>query len=366
MKTAAKPVSRKKVTTMLKRGLLVSTGALALSACNEDYSGPGSKWDISLNSLDSSFSIEVREDLQSPVHLTVDGTYQKLNSGFLRLDVVSASGTDAPTAGDQAWGLEVPGYALILQPIKTGSDQIVATISAGSCPTEDFSANWVIVKKSGSANADDIGRDFFGEFAYTASTESAVLPAKYALAGPFTLVEGADALDGGSCADGIMQVEDAVMYLTDNGGAIVHTGVNAGNDYDSSFIFALAQKAIGNKSNLNGNYAGVLFDESAPDGDKTRPVRLTCLDGNCMANEVLDVTSGQISLETVTISLSGAVDSPSAGFITGNITTGGVGNIACMADINAVNSGRNIISCVGQSPGDNSKMFNVIFASIES
>ena len=77
-------------------------------------------------------------------------------------------------------------------------------------------------------------------------------------------------------------------------------------------------------------------------------------------NNVLD-TSG-----TVTVTLSNP-DALEPGFITGTIISDEpdavAGNLACVADGNALESGKKIVSCVGQSPGDTTKMFNVLFVS---
>ena len=181
--------------------------------------------------------------------------------------------------------------------------------------------------------------------------------------GACAYADGVQALDGGTCADGIMSVEDAVMYLTSNGGAIVHTQINEPDD--GSFIFALAQKAIAVGTNLTADYAGVLFDDSMADGQKIQPVAMSCTEGNCTGTVVTDVSTGALSAETVAVTLNGTPDALGAGLVTGTITSGAdTGNLACMADVDVLGTGRKMVSCVGQSPGDNSNMFNVLFTSV--
>ena len=160
-----------------------------------------------------------------------------------------------------------------------------------------------------------------------------------------------------------MLVDDAEMYLTENGGAIVHTQIS--DPDDSSFIFALAQSAIGDIDNADGDYAGILFDESAGSGDRIQPITVSCGSGTCTGFIVTNVVSGTTSADSVTITLNGGVDTPVDGFVTGTITddNGDTGNLACMADYDALGSGSKIVSCVGQSPGDNTNMFNVILTS---
>ena len=324
------------------------------------YNGPGSKWDFSLD--DGGFTITMRESVDNPVALTVDGTYEPMASGFLVLTVGGSEGTDGPEAGAQAWAIEVPGYALIRKPMDADSDPVIPMVLAGSCPTEDVLANWVIVKKANDSAADDVDRDFFGTFAYTAASGSANLPMRRALANMFQ-DSGAQALSGGACENGIMTVEDAVMYLTSNGGAIVHTEVS--EPADGSFIFALSQKAIADVANLDADYARVLFDDSMTGGQKIQPVALSCTAGICTGTIVTNVTTGATSAETVTVTLDGTPDALGNGLITGTIASGAdTGNLACMADRDVLGSGRIMVSCVGQSPGDNGNMFNVLFTSI--
>ncbi|MCP4432850.1 MAG: hypothetical protein GY806_17905 [Gammaproteobacteria bacterium] len=353
--------------------------ALAVNGCSSDsandpasgddlaqarnYNGPGSKWDVNMET-DGSFTITHRVDASSPVDMTVNGEYEALSSGFTHFVVDNASGTDAPSPGDEAWGLEIEGYAMMLKPVDATSNQIIPMINSGTCPNADFSANWVLVRKGSSSDASGNDRDFFGEFDFELATNRASLPDRFALDNNFTS-QGAGTIDnpaGGSCADGLMLVSDAEMYLTGSGGAIVHT--NLTNPAESSFIFALAQNPITDITNLDANYAGMLFDESSATGDRIQPVSVSCSAGTCSGSIVTDIVANTLSAEMVTMSLSGGVDDLANGLITGTISgSGGSGNLACMADVNVSGNGGKIVSCVGQSPSDNTQMFNIILMS---
>jgi hypothetical protein len=324
--------------------------------------GPGSVWDVDL--ADGEFAITKRDGLADPVALTVDGTYADLSTGFKPLTVTSATGADAPEAGDQAWALEIPGYAFFLKPMEAGSSQIIAMVTAGECPTFDIDANWVIVKQSDSDDATNTGRDYFGTFAFDSDTGVANLPGRYALAGNFAAL-GPASLTGGQCADGIMEVEDAVMYLTATHGAIVH--VNANDEANSSIIFALPQKSIDGMASLDGEYAGILFDGSMNSGEEVAPLSFSCTNGLCTGAIISDVITGEVAPgETATVDLSSSLNVPADGLITGAVNGDGVGNLACAVDTDALSTGRRIITCVGQSPGDQTQMFNVIMVSTTS
>ncbi len=357
----------------LTGSLLIGCGGSSSSSddvSSTDYNGPGSKWDLSMKD-DGTFHIDHRPDINSAIDYTVDGTYTRHDSGFVSLTVTGGEGTDAPVAGSQAWALEVPGYAFMLKPVD--SDQLVAMVKSGECPTGDIDANWVIVKhdtSGGHADANNAGRDFAGTFHFDYATQTPSLPAKKALSSGYPSVAGGG-IDPGAvtCQDGIMNVPGAVMYLTANGGAIVHTdGMSPNDETDDSFIFGLGQKAITHINDADGDYAGMLFDDNMGNGNKIHPVALNCVSGSCTGYLVTDITTGAVSADTVTINLT-AINEIGGdvlnGFMTGTIDDGfgTPGNMICMADPNALNTGKKIVSCVGQSPGDANDMFNVLFVS---
>lgn len=327
------------------------------------YNGPGSKWDVELF-VDNTFTIERSDSPADPVTTEIEGSYTRFDSGFIGLTVEAATGVDAPSPGDEAWALEVPGYALLLKPVD--GDQLIPMVSAGRCPTSSFDANWVMVKQRVGADATDSDQDYFGAFSYDRPTATAELPQKRALSTGFPLVTGDTSLGGNSCSNGLMLVGDApdiaAMYLTNKGGAIVQTNIN--DEDDAQFILALAQNEIGSIDQLDGDYAGMLFDETNPDDNKIAPVAMSCNTGVCTGTMVTDIETGTTSSDTVTITLTGP-DALIEGFITGTIAdSSDTGNLACMADIDASGTNKTIVSCVGQAPGDNSAMFNVIFVSL--
>ncbi|MBT8078015.1 MAG: hypothetical protein KJO31_05525 [Gammaproteobacteria bacterium] len=322
------------------------------------YNGPGSKWDVSLND-DNTFEITRQPDIDAAVDLTVNGTWQRNAMGFVLLTVDSASGTDAPNPGDVAWAVEAEGYALMLE---TEGNNFTPMIKSGACPEADMAGNWVIVRKHEDADATEVDGDYFGSFAFDAMTGVANLPDQHSLSDGFPATGSSGELSAGTCADGIMEVDDAVMYLADNGGAIVHT--NLSQPSETSFIFALAQKAVTSVAALDAEYAGILFDGSSAADDRISAVSIACTGGLCSGSIVDDVvamtTSGSFSID-----LFGTTNAPVSGFLTGSVADelGNTGNLACMIDENVQGSGQRLVSCVGQAPAANQKMFNLLFAS---
>ena len=104
----------------------------------------------------------------------------------------------------------------------TGVDdrEVVAMVEAGACPDANLLGNWVTVRTRLDADAADPDQDFFGAFAYDVDAAVANLPARYALAGSYASLGDVE-LENGDCTDGILLVDDAAMYMTAGGGALV-------------------------------------------------------------------------------------------------------------------------------------------------
>ncbi|NKC01763.1 MAG: hypothetical protein GKR90_25140 [Pseudomonadales bacterium] len=316
------------------------------------YSGPGSRWDVVLNP-DSSFTIERRESMTAPVSLTVNGVYSEQANGFMSLVVSDATGDGAPSAGAEAWGIEIPGFAYFLKPAGSSSE-FISMVMAGECPTNDFVGNWIIMKSRDDADATDADQEFFGVFSYDIETGQASLPAQHALVDGFPGGVNVD-LDQGVCAEGMMQVDDAEMYLTRSGGALVHTNVDS--DSESSIIFAMPQATLPAISDLDNEYAGLIFGSA---GDTIQPVVVACAAGLCTADVLDDVELGT-SIDQLQINLVGTLDFPDPGVITGTIERGGLqGNLACMANTSLAANAPVMLTCVAQDPDNPSERINVI------
>ena len=154
-----------------------------LFSCSEkkdtttSYVGPGSEYSITFNESDNTFDLT-----ESDSSLTIAGSYTTLASGFKKLTVgtVSGGGSDGPSAGDQAYGVDIPGVVFLLKPLEANSE-IISMVSKGSCPTEDFNMNWIITGIDSDAHlkrtvldgqATPTGVDALGHiFIYDASTD---------------------------------------------------------------------------------------------------------------------------------------------------------------------------------------------------
>ncbi len=362
--------------TILTITILTGCGGSSTSSTNsvtQSYNGPGSRWEIDYYS-GGTFGIDHYPNGHNDANYSVQGNYQLQTSGFTTLTATAVTGTGGPALNSTAWAIEVPGYAFLLKP--TTEDRIITMLKEGECPSSNFSGNFVVTKKdlitagntgAGTAGADQASVDFFGSFDFNVTTGVTTLTSLDALTigFPSTINNTPLALSAGTCSAGIVTLSDSIIYLTSNAGGMVHLNTDTATDIDDSFLFALPQKAITNINNLQGNYIGILFDDNS--SPKVQPVSLSCnTGGNCTGNLVTDVITGATdNASSVNVFLDGTVDSPSNGRVTGSISDGfDTGRMACVVDLNALNSGTKIISCVGQSPVSNADIYNVIFISI--
>ncbi len=282
------------------------------------YSGPGSKWDISLSS-DNTFSVTHRDTAADPVDMTVTGSYTRQANGIVKLTVGAAvdgagGALSSPANGDTAWALDVPGYAFMLRPMDATNDQLIPMVVSGECPTTNLNGNWVTVKTDAGTDATNTGRDFFGTFTFDSATQTGNLPSRYSLANP-TSTLGANPIGNGTCSDGIMSISDGIMYLATNG-AIVRIGTDTPADStDDNFIFALGQKSITSIANLEGTYAGMLFDDNNTAGSKINPVRMVCDNAGACTAAQFDTDLTTALPGSVAFDFSGGTpDIPSSGW----------------------------------------------------
>lgn len=348
----------------------VATPAATTTTPDYSYAGAGSKWGATMKG-DGTFSMTHAASATAAVDTTITGTYLRNATGFLSLTVTGGTGDNAPTAGETAFGLEVPGFALLIKPAG-GDSNLIPMVASGTCPTADFDANWLMVKRNSGTAADNQPSnatiDWYGTFNYATATGIASIPTKYNLTDAIGAITslGSNGLPGATCSDGIMTVgtgdSTATMYLTNAGAALVHM---IGSD---GIIFGFPKSTITTASSLAASYAGLVFDSGASSGSRIFPVSVAVTEsGGTLtgtATKLTDVVAGTTDAAQVTLSLTN-MDTPTAGFMRGTVTMGGQsGAMACVAVKDAASSGKNLISCVAAKPGDATSYFNVLMRSI--
>ncbi len=329
--------------------------SLGLGACSKDdasdstysYAGPGSNWGATIRS-DGTFTIT-----ESDSSLTVEGTHTTLSSGFMKLTVTSATGADAPSAGQQAYAVNIPGVVFLLKPIGGGENQIIPMVASGSCPTSDQNLNWVQMSNS---HTIDSSTDVLGTYAFDFETNTPSLPNKYNLAGGD---EGTGTISAISCSAGVATVSGGggggggTMYLTASGGAIVKT--------TNSTIMAMPSGSV-STSVLAGDYVGLVFS-----GGDDHPVNATMSSGSLTVASVNADTGAAEGSITSTVINGFTENSPAAGFLSGQFAAATSEKVVCMAQADVAGSGKNYIFCIGDDPTVESAagvtMFSALFVS---
>ncbi len=330
-----------------------------------NYNGPGSAWSVELTE-DGDFAIEASESLGDAPFLEVEGTYERYDNGFIELTVGSASGVDAPSRGDKGMAIEAPDFAFLLRPLG-GSGELYPMVRAGDCPDTDVAANWMVMTCNNggdSCEASSASRDFLGSFAYDESSETASLPTRFALQGGAS--QGSNDIGSASCSRGVMDVDEALMYLTENQGAIVQ--ISPDDHDDAQHVMALPQETLV-QTDLAGTYVGMGFDK----GDESSFALSMTMNAGGTAASIFEVDDNALETATpgagagtIAVTSVNMVGSNAAnGWFTGTLTVSPdpARPLYCMAATDVGDSGKNMLLCIGQSPGDADEFYNLVMVS---
>lgn len=339
------------------------------STTAENFVGAGSKWDLNFSGgKTGTYKVEHRPDIDSAIDFTSEGDYVLNSSGFLSITAKTGTGSGAPATGETTWALYVPGYAVVVKPFASHSkkDQLIPLVIAGKCPSKNVDANWVIVKPTALGQANSTSAYYVGRFAYNITSKTASLNNVKALTTNFPDVSLSVPNDQTTCSKGIMRLTGtATMYLTESAGALVHVDYGTASEADDAFLYGMSKRSILSISETDGQYIGMLYDGSASTGAKIRAISANCTSGSCSTQLVTSTVTGSTTTSPYTVSFVEPLNRIGAttldGFITGTITNGtSTGNMLCMADKTGT---KNMVSCVAQTPGSLSNMFNVLLIS---
>jgi hypothetical protein len=365
-----------------------AVGTLKEEQTDENADGPGGSadsaavvshytgwnWDVKLKD-DDTFIVAYADSLDDGTQQTVWGSYDRLDSGFLSMTVDSADGTDTPSAGEQAYALDIPGLAFVLHPQSEdsdkGSDELHVMVAAGECPTGPMDGNWVMMKDTEQVPANDPKAPFFGTFDFDLSNQYADLPTLYALA-EFNLAGETEPTQEATCTNGIVDAPNTDLYVTASG--LMAARLETSEEH-RKYIFGVPNERTEGLGALDGEYAGLVYNNHDDPGHKVMPVHVACEGGTCTGAEVAEIKTGdEASNEPAKISFN-AVNSPELGMVTGTITTSSTeestdktsapSHIACAASTKGLDTDRTILSCVGMTPDNPERMFSVLLTSID-
>lgn len=313
---------------------------------NYHYRGMGSVYDVVLGN-DGTFTLEVREKLGTPVTLTMNGIFQRLSSGFVQLTVTSARGPNAPTSGEQIYGLEVPGAFFVLKDMNAG---LTPMIIGDSCPTMDFTANWVTVRLGPSSDVSAINS--YGTFDYEAATGTLTNTSGYSFSDNGQ-TETDESLGSGTCSDGIMSVDGMTVFLTSSGEAII--------DRDHGEVAVATLQTPIESKDLKGNYLGGLIDHGSGLGF---PFQLEMDgEGRGQGQRITDWRTGETGSPVISFEFSNE-NVPQDGFIqvSFNISFNSL-QMTCSVVKNIAASKRDGILCLGPSPINKAKLLSAFLIS---
>lgn len=334
----------------------------------------GLNWDVKLKD-NATFVVTSTDSLENGAEQTVWGTYDRLDSGFLSMTVDSADGTDAPTAGDHAHALDIPGFAFVLHPQSASKnevrDELHVMVAAGECPTSRMDGNWVMMRDTEQVPANDPEAPFFGTFDFDLGNQYAAIPTLYALT-EFNPVGETEPTQEATCTEGVVDVPDTDLYVTESGLMAARLKTS---EQHRKYIFGVPNEQTEDLDALNGEYAGVAYNNHDDPGDTVMPVHISCEGGTCTGAEVTDIETGAVASDGAAKISFNAVNSPELGMVTGTIRTLSgdettdkyqrPSHIACAASTNVLDTDRNILSCVGMAPDNPEHMFSVLLTSMD-
>lgn len=376
-----------------KRVSLITTGAIILastfSGCGDDstsggssssstysYAGPGSQWSLSRSG--TSYTINMTDGSDT---LEVETSSETLSTGHLKLTVTDATAggsATAPNNGDVAHAVEVPGAAFLLKPMEANAETITM-VKSGSCPSSDFTANWVIGKRTTSAGSiTDASKDWYGSITFDVSAGSATFPAYSALELPSTASAGGST-SFGTCSNGKIEwtqscnsnTRDNEIYFTESGLMIVATCKDEPGD--ESHIIAIPQETISSVSDIYADYAGFVFDQTNDD-TYAAVATIAAGSGNNSTVSITIKTGNDLDSDgssyTATFDHTSTLNSPTDGFFRATFSScanggendyDGTCDVACTVAQDVASSGKDMFYCIAQDPADEDKRLTLLF-----
>lgn len=370
--------------TALLTALIASSSALGLSACKAGYSldsesdgefdgvggdtdtrsffGPGSHWELIIDDGDNTFTLNRSADPTTEATVKLEGSVISLDSGFTQLSVEMTDGDDGSSFNteDEIAMISISDDMVVLAPPGSDEDQLLVLVSADTCPSSNIRGNWVTYKLSGDDSPTRTGNAFFGDYQYSTSSYIGYTSNQFNLTDSYTSVDG-DTFTGAACGSGLSIGDDHHQYLGTGDAAVIHT-LDADGGSGNDFRVVFEAREITNRSDLEGSYAGLLYNGGKTSGSKAKVVDMECDSaGLCDVTVLTDFVDDTASDTNYEFELDGTPDGIADGFITGTITTDtdSTPNIACMVNIDIHEEGGKFIACVGQSPDSTSSLFNI-------
>ncbi|MCH7940201.1 MAG: choice-of-anchor D domain-containing protein, partial [Candidatus Marinimicrobia bacterium] len=292
----------------------------------------------------------------------MDGSYTRNRSGFMSLGV-STTSAGGPPVGSTLSGMEIPGYALVVEPAEDSEESASFMVSVGVCPAVATNYRWVVGQWGDGPL--DVTRDAqvaLGDFTFDPNAGVVIILNRYNLSSFTLITDNTPIIIPASCTNGelIMSGQGdraAIGYLSSIGGVSI---TEAGR----RFLFLVESAVPLSSALIDGTYAGYFF-VSTTGSDAVIPVRLVLSGGSGDAQRLLDITDeSSVDSNTSYAIAFTQYDHPITGAVSGTITrNGNIGNIMCLFTPDADGSGFTMGLCAGQKPADNTVPISLILVS---
>jgi hypothetical protein len=238
----------------------------------EVYKGtqsPGDVWSWSLDNeqkhMIASWDYGTFDDTSDD--LEIEGTFEKLPSGFLKVTITKVTPVSNEILTDgSAWfyALEIPGMAMIVKPEGSIKGDLIAMIPEGDCPTIEGKYNYVISAPGDRSSYNPITDEAFGTIDMTATGSG------FSISGyKFSL----DCIDGACSESGVINglptatcVGGGEIKVSSSGKTVAEGQfTNAGAmmmdfGYGKGGVFALKATEAATKGSLADNsYSGIAY-----------------------------------------------------------------------------------------------------------
>ena len=260
------------------------------------FHGPsnGAHWELRLDD-DNDFRLRKYSAANtSSSEYTVNGTYDTLSSGFLRLTISGARPDDIDDNNLHA--LELADHSLVFFPFADNEDDLLALIpELESCPSSSRGNTFFLERSADTLTADNY---WVSELRYSFSANEAVLSEGL---DPQTLTAFSEQTRSSSdCESGYAQHSDGTNYLSSDAAILEYANVEPDGSYER--LLSVERQSITDVNAMDSlDYVGFLRKQAEP--DDTQFVSARCSAGECTLYDETDADNIEQSTELYTLTL---------------------------------------------------------------
>lgn len=328
------------------------------------YNGAGSRWELIINN-DATCVIKEKD---SGINLNAD--CNALESGFTKVTVHTVTGTTDIAVDDTTYGFELPGFMLPF--VAFNEDKLIPTVVGGTCPSSDIQHNVIISYAKG--NTAESNFDGWGNFGYWNTDNNRLTVNVYQRDGTLNNQFTTDFTVSDFCDKGETYLEPnmadeepatTTAYWTDGGGIIWNQASATDDRVENDFMIPVETGLTDLTGGAaNGDYLGykVTGNGQVSIGYSNVAVYASINNGTLTITPVNPETGEATGATGDTVVLSNNIND---GLFNGTLTTpAGEEGIGCAFDLNASDSGSNVVMCGGMNPdGSLQQLYSLILVS---